>query len=81
MRTCFERPARVPMWIAGISLCMLAVSGIGAIVRSIPVSYANIPYEDTPSLLQTFGIGQMLVCESVQRAHLHAGHSCARFPM
>jgi len=25
------------MWIAGISLCMLAVSGIGAIVRSIPV--------------------------------------------
>jgi len=50
MRTCFERPARVPMWIAGISLCMLAVSGIGAIVRSIPVSYANIPYEDTPSM-------------------------------
>jgi hypothetical protein len=48
IRTNFERAARVPMWIAGISLCVLAASGIGAIVHSIPVSYANIPDEDIP---------------------------------
>jgi hypothetical protein len=38
----------VPLWIAGISICVLAASGIGAIVRSIPASYANIPNEDAP---------------------------------
>ena len=38
----------MPLWIAGISICVLAVSGIGAIVRSIPASYANIPNEDAP---------------------------------
>jgi hypothetical protein len=31
------------MWIFGISICLLTASGIVAIVRSIPVSYANIP--------------------------------------
>jgi outer membrane lipoprotein SlyB len=36
------------MWIAGISICLLAAAGIGAIVRSIPASYANIPNEDAP---------------------------------
>lgn len=43
IRTNLERPARVPMWIAGISICLLTASGIVAIVRSIPTSYANIP--------------------------------------
>jgi hypothetical protein len=43
------RPARVPMWIAGISLCALAASGTVAIVRSIPASYANILDEGVPS--------------------------------
>jgi hypothetical protein len=38
----------VPLWIAGISICVLAASGIGSIVRSIPASYANIPNEDAP---------------------------------
>jgi hypothetical protein len=41
MRTHVERPVR--MWIAGISICLLAASGTVAIVRSIPASYANIP--------------------------------------
>jgi hypothetical protein len=44
----FERPAHVPLWIAGIAICVLAASGIGAIVRSIPASYASIPNEDAP---------------------------------
>jgi hypothetical protein len=39
----------VPLWIAGISICVLAASGIGAIVRSIPASYASIPNESAPS--------------------------------
>ena len=38
----------MPLWIAGISICVLAASGIGSIVRSIPGSYANIPNEDAP---------------------------------
>jgi hypothetical protein len=33
------------MWIAGISICLFAVPGIVAVVRSIPASYANIPDE------------------------------------
>jgi hypothetical protein len=37
------------MWIAGISLCVLAASGVVAIVRSIPASYANILDEGAPS--------------------------------
>jgi outer membrane lipoprotein SlyB len=33
------------MWIAGVSICVLAASGIVAIVRAIPASYASIPDE------------------------------------
>jgi hypothetical protein len=39
----------VPLWIAGISICVLAASGIVAIARSIPASYASIPNEGAPS--------------------------------
>jgi hypothetical protein len=46
MRTHVERPVRV--WIAGISICLLAASGTVAIVRSIPASYASIPDERAP---------------------------------
>jgi hypothetical protein len=42
----FEPPARAPMWIAGISIGLLAASGLVAIVRSIPPSYANVPDEE-----------------------------------
>ena len=38
----------MPLWIAGISICVLAASGIAAIVRSIPASYASIPNDDAP---------------------------------
>jgi hypothetical protein len=38
----------VPLWIAGISIFVLAASGIGTLVRSIPASYASIPNEDAP---------------------------------
>jgi outer membrane lipoprotein SlyB len=31
------------MWIAGVSICVLAASGVVAIVRAIPASYASIP--------------------------------------
>ena len=48
MRTHLERTARVPTWIAGVSICLLAAAGIVAIVRSIPASYASIP--DTGAL-------------------------------
>jgi hypothetical protein len=37
------------MWIAAISICLLAALGISAIARSIPVSYANIPMENAAS--------------------------------
>lgn len=33
------------MWIAGLSIGVLAVSGIVALDRSIPASYASIPHE------------------------------------
>jgi hypothetical protein len=45
----FKRPVRLPMWIAAISIGLLAGLGITAIVRSIPVSYANIPMENAPA--------------------------------
>ncbi len=45
MRTHLERAARVPTWIAGISICLLTAAGIVAIVRSIPASYASIQDE------------------------------------
>jgi outer membrane lipoprotein SlyB len=45
----FKRPARGPMWIAGVSICVLAASGVVAIVRAIPASYASIPDERASS--------------------------------
>jgi hypothetical protein len=36
---------RVPMWVAGISVCLLAASGTVAVIRAIPASYASIPDE------------------------------------
>jgi hypothetical protein len=36
------------MWIAGVSVCLLAASGTVAIIRSIPASYASIPHERAP---------------------------------
>jgi hypothetical protein len=41
MRTHFIRPARVSLWIAGVSICVLSASAVVAIVRSIPASYAS----------------------------------------
>lgn len=38
------------MWIAGVSICVLAASGIVAIVRAIPASYASIPDERASKL-------------------------------
>ena len=49
IRMPFKRPARGPMWIAGVSICALAASGIVAIVRTIPASYASIPDERVSS--------------------------------
>jgi hypothetical protein len=43
--TPFKLPARVPVWIAGVSICLLAASGVVAIVRSIP-AHASIPTKD-----------------------------------
>ena len=45
MRTHPERPVRVRMWIAGVSLCLLLASSVVGIVRSIAVSFASIPDE------------------------------------
>jgi hypothetical protein len=53
IRTHFKLPVRLPMLIAGITVCLLAASGTVAIVRSIPVSYANIPDEGAPSRHRT----------------------------
>jgi hypothetical protein len=47
IRTYLARLTRKPMWIAGISACVLAASGV-AIVRSIPSSYASISDEGAP---------------------------------
>lgn len=43
MRTHLERTARVPLWIAGLLICVLTPLGMIAIGRSIPASYASIP--------------------------------------
>jgi len=43
MRSGSKLSARPPVWIAGISVCLLAASGIVATFRSIPASYAGIP--------------------------------------
>jgi hypothetical protein len=45
MQTYFKLPRRLKMWIAGISISLVAASGIIAFARSIPDSYANIPDE------------------------------------
>jgi hypothetical protein len=45
----FVRLARLPMWIAGSSVCILATLGIVAISRTIPASYANIRDDGAPS--------------------------------
>ena len=37
------------LWIAGVSICLLAASGVVAIARSIPASYTNVPDERAPS--------------------------------
>jgi len=49
IRTHLKRPPRNPMWIAGISSCLLAASAIVAVVQEIPASYASIPDESAPS--------------------------------
>ena len=49
MQSGFKLSARPPVWIAGISVCLLAASGVLAILRSIPVSYAGIPDKGTAS--------------------------------
>jgi hypothetical protein len=47
--TPFKLPARGPVWIAGITVCLLAASGVVAVIRSIPASYANIPDKNAAS--------------------------------
>lgn len=37
----FQRPACLPVWLAGISVCLVAVSGLAAIYRSTPGSYTE----------------------------------------
>jgi len=50
IRILFKLPARKPLLrIAGIFIGLLAASGVVAIVRSIPTSYANVPDERAPS--------------------------------
>jgi len=49
MRSVSRRSARVLVWIAGISVCLLAASGVVASFRSIPTSYAGIPANGTAS--------------------------------
>src|SRR5450631_2053804 len=41
MRMHFHGLEGVPIWTAGIAICLLAVSSVVTIFRSIPVSYAN----------------------------------------
>jgi hypothetical protein len=53
MRTQLNRPARAPLWIVGITICLLTPLGIVAIARSIPASYANVPAERAPSRHET----------------------------
>jgi hypothetical protein len=49
MRSGSKLSARVPVWIAGISVCLWAASGIVATLRSIPASSAGIPDESAAS--------------------------------
>jgi hypothetical protein len=43
IRTQFERSPRAPLWLVGIFICLLTASGIVAVVRAIPASYAHAP--------------------------------------
>jgi len=49
MRARFERPVRMRIWIAGISVCLLTALAAIVITRAIPASYAGIPGENEPS--------------------------------
>jgi hypothetical protein len=51
IRTQLWRPACLPTWIAGISICLLAALGVVALVRSIPASYGSILDDDAPTTL------------------------------
>ncbi len=45
MRSRFNLPARAWSWSAGTVVCLLATSGVVAIVRAVPFAYANGPGE------------------------------------
>ena len=45
MRSRFNLPARAWTWSAGAVVCLLATSGVVAIVRAVPFAYANGPGE------------------------------------
>ena len=51
--TYFERLARVRNWVAGISVFVLAASGIVAIVPTIRASHAGIPGGEAPATRRT----------------------------
>jgi hypothetical protein len=73
IRTHFERSPRGPMWVAGIFICLLASSGIVAVVRAIPASYASIPDERAPSQ-------DAAVPRGVEDADVNGSRSRARCP-
>ncbi len=56
------------MWIAGISIGLLAAAGMVAIGRSIPASYANIPDDSEPSSREAAPSGP----DGAQAKHLQA---------
>jgi hypothetical protein len=66
---------RTPVWLAGISICLLAGFGIVEIVRSIPASHASNPVERMTSFqastasgdedARTMDLGQRLPVASV----------------
>jgi hypothetical protein len=39
----FKSPIRLSVWIAGSAICLLLASGMVAIARLIPASYADVP--------------------------------------
>ena len=41
MRMQFERPMGIPLWTAGIALCVLAATGVVAVAHSVPASVAG----------------------------------------
>jgi hypothetical protein len=48
----FKPPIRLSLCIGGISICLLLASGVVAIARLIPTSYANVPEAGAPSKQQ-----------------------------